>query len=227
MDGGNIASTLDLGVVPLSWTFAGTVGYNNSYVNYEGRVGAILWRNSNGDLVLWSISYGQRSGTTDLGVVPTSWTVAGTGDFNGDGVADILWRNSNGDVVIWFMNGGNGNGGNGIASTADLGVIPSSWSIQGIGDFAGTGYSDILWRNSDGDLNIWFMNGGTITSSSDLGVIPTSWTPQVTRDFNGDGKADILWHNSSNGDAVIWFMNGATITSTHDFGLLPGRAAIQ
>ena len=29
--------------------------------------------------------------------VPTSWHIAGTGDFNGDGRDDILWRNDNGD----------------------------------------------------------------------------------------------------------------------------------
>ena len=34
-----------------------------------------------------------------------TWSVAETGDFNGDGKTDILWRNSNGDVEMWFMNG--------------------------------------------------------------------------------------------------------------------------
>ena len=33
---------------------------------------------------------------TDLGIVPTSWTIAKTGDINGDGKTKIFWRNTNG-----------------------------------------------------------------------------------------------------------------------------------
>jgi len=58
--------------------------------------------------------------------VPSTWSVAGTGDFSDNGNADILWHNGNGDTVIWFMNGG------AIASSSDFGVIPTSWSIAGV-----------------------------------------------------------------------------------------------
>ena len=49
-----------------------------------------------------------RETSAVLGNVADSsgWKVAGTGDFNGDGVSDILWRNSNtGETHIWKING--------------------------------------------------------------------------------------------------------------------------
>jgi hypothetical protein len=65
--------------------------------------------------------------TTDLGIVPPSWNVALTGDFNGDGKSDILWHNTNGDTSIWYMNGTM------VSSTSDMGKVPTSWLIQAAG----------------------------------------------------------------------------------------------
>jgi hypothetical protein len=42
---------------------------------------------------------GTFSRGADLGVIPLSWTIAGTGDFKGDGTTDSLWRNSSGMYI--------------------------------------------------------------------------------------------------------------------------------
>ena len=44
----------------------------------------------------------------------------------------------------------------------------ASWSVAGIGDFNGDGNSDILWRNTNGTLADWSMNGSQITSGQDV-----------------------------------------------------------
>jgi FG-GAP repeat protein len=42
----------------------------------------------------------QVTSTASLGNVPTVWSVAGTGDFNGDKKADLLWRDTSGNVAM-------------------------------------------------------------------------------------------------------------------------------
>jgi phospholipase/lecithinase/hemolysin len=80
--------------------------------------------------------------------------------------------------------------------------------------------SDILWRDTSGDLAIWEMNGSTILnpSASGLGSVATTWSIVGQRDFNGDGKADILWRDTS-GNLAIWEMNGTTILNANTAGL--------
>ncbi len=59
--------------------------------------------------------------------VGTDWHVAGTGDFNRDGINDILWRNDNGAVKDWL---GQANGGFVDNSAASNFNVPVSWHVQ-------------------------------------------------------------------------------------------------
>jgi FG-GAP-like repeat/FG-GAP repeat len=80
------------------------------------------------------------------------------------------------------------------------------------GDYNGNGASDILWRDSSGNVAMWLMDGLNITGGSAIANISTGWTIVGSGDFNGDGKADILWRDTG-GSVAIWLMDGLSITS--------------
>jgi len=104
----------------------------------------------------------------------TTVSVAGTGDFNGDGKSDILWYQASGsNVAVWLMNGAT------LSQSAGLGSAPSNaWSIAETGDFNGDGKSDILWHDTSGNVAMWLINGATVSSSVGVGNISTVWTIQ-------------------------------------------------
>jgi hypothetical protein len=202
-----------------SWSVAG-VG------DLEGDHKAdVVWRNTSGEVSIWLMNGSTISTSSDVtsngkAVAPdASWSVAGMGDFNGDGKRDILWRDTSGEVAAWMMNGTT------IASSGDLtfggpAIKPdASWSVAGIGDFNGDGNSDVLWHNANGSLNEWLMNGTTITASDSITFNGATLAPDASwhlvdiGDFNGDGLSDMLWRNDS-GAMAEWLMNGSTITAS-------------
>jgi hypothetical protein len=62
-----------------------------------------------------------------LGNVPTTWSIALVGDYNGDGLSDLLWRDNLGNTVIWFMNATM------VGSSVGVGNIPTNWIVQSAG----------------------------------------------------------------------------------------------
>ena len=197
----------------------------------------ILWRNgADGTLANWALSGSQvTSGQEDMfqGAVAApnaSWSVAGIGDFNADGNAEILWRNVNGQLDDWSMNGAQVTSSQTITSQGSAAAPDSSWSFAGTGDFSGDGSSDILWRNANGTLIDWTMNGSAITSSQDVTLNGTAATPDASwsiagiGDFNGDGRSDMLWRNAG-GALMDWTMDGPQIASAQEV-TLQGHAAM-
>jgi hypothetical protein len=110
-----------------------------------------------------------------------------------------------------------GPGDNGSAGAAWVFVKATPTNTH---DFNGDGYSDILWRDTSGNLAIWEMQGSTIlnANSAGLGGVATTWSIVGQHDFNGDGYADMLWHDTS-GNLAIWEMNGTTILNANSVGL--------
>src|SRR6266850_1646511 len=184
---------------------------------------AILWRNQGAGGTGQNYLY-PMNGTQILGseahlrtVADLNWTIAGTGDFDGDGRADILWRNtSTGQNYVYFMDGTTIKPTEGFIRT----VSDQNWQVAGIGDLDGDGKDDILWRNAvTGENYLYPMDGLAIMPSEGYlrTVADQSWQVAGIGDFDGDGKDDILWRNSSSGQNYLYPMYGTTIKSTEGY----------
>jgi hypothetical protein len=93
-------------------------------------------------------------------------------------------------------------------------------------DFNDDAKSDLLWRDTSGDVAMWLMNGAQILSSAGVGgASPSVWSIAGQRDFNGDGRSDILWHDTS-GDLAMWFMNGAGVIQSAGVGNAGGTWSV-
>jgi FG-GAP-like repeat len=203
-----------------SWSFLGAGDFNGDGMS------DMLWRNASGEIAEWQMNGTVIAGSGDLNAgagaifLGGAWSVAGIGDFNGDGKSDIIWRNASGEVAQWQMNGSSIIG-SGDLKAGGVAVMPgASWSVAGVGDFDADGNADLLWRDSgSGALVEWLMNGTSIIGSGSVtsGGTPVnpdpSWHMVEIGDFNGDARADILWRND-NGSMAEWFMKGTAIIGT-------------
>jgi len=111
-----------------------------------------------------------------LGSVPLSWTIAGIGDFDGNGSSDILFTDAAGDVAIWLMETDPNLVK--VLSTTIVGNVGTTWSVAHTGDYSGNGKADILWEDTSGNVAGWFMNGATVSAVVSFGNIGTTWTVQ-------------------------------------------------
>jgi phospholipase/lecithinase/hemolysin/sRNA-binding regulator protein Hfq len=111
--------------------------------------------------------------------------------------------------------GRQGPGGAGAQTGIEPHALAASSQVllKGSLDFDGDGKGDILWRNDNGDVSIWLMNGMAAKSTAVVGNVATAWKiAPVSGDYDGDGKNDILWRNDD-GSVAIWLMNGMATAS--------------
>jgi hypothetical protein len=212
-----------------SWSMVGTGNFFfNSGIGLDNTAD-VLWRQSGGGLALWNVdgvsgaitSSMVKDLSTNQVVTPdSSWSVAATSDFTGDGTTDVLWRQIGGGLSLWQMDGITIISGSSITYQGNAVTPDASWSIAAAGDFTGDGKADMLWRQSSSQtLTLWQMNNAVVSQSSAItynggAVAPdSSWTVAGVGDFDGDGHVDVLWRQAATGLLAEWLMNGSTITA--------------
>ncbi|PJN23039.1 hypothetical protein [Kitasatospora sp. CB02891] len=124
------------------WRIVGASGPLNPYGGPD-----ILWYNTDtGEAQTWSVDYNhriaQRRSVFDengnLIHVGAPWQIAGTADFDQEGVPDIVWHNTDtGETQIWYMGGSNRIFSR--QSVVDRNGSPvyvgAPWQIAGVGYF--------------------------------------------------------------------------------------------
>jgi hypothetical protein len=177
---------------------------------------SLFWHNSRtGELLAWYLAGDTVVDTRPIGIpsVDTSWTVAGTGDLNGDGFSDMLFRHADGWLAAWYLQS------NLVIHTGYVSinrVADSNWRIAGVGDTNGDRHADIVWQHTDGWLAVWLMRGTTVLSTQFLSiprVQDSQWRIAAVGDLNSDGRADLVWR-STDGWLAAWFLEGTTVALT-------------
>jgi FG-GAP-like repeat len=206
----------DIGASSTAYAAVGVGDFN------EDGVSDILFENkTNGDTGYYQMNYssGTLQGWHDVWTASTAYSVAGIGDFNGDGVSDILYRNSaTGDTGFYQMFD--------AADSAfenpgwdDIGATSTAYSVVGIGDFNADGTSDILFRNNTtGDTGFYTKTIANPWTWHDIGASATTYSVVGVGDFNGDGTSDILYRNNTSGDTGFYEIVNGVNTGWHDIG---------
>jgi hypothetical protein len=174
---------------------------------------SVLVEDASGDLAVWhdpvqAAADGGLQTYTALYTLPTAaWTVAGVGDFNGDGTTDVLvWNAATQSANALLLSNASM-----LRTIAAQPAVASDWQFSGIGDFDQNGCSDILLRDSKGSIEILYFGlpQGVINSdfkASSLGYVgqpsgtfDATWDVVGVADVSGIGYANILWQSPTTG----------------------------
>jgi probable HAF family extracellular repeat protein len=196
------------------WKIAGTSDFNADAKT------DILWRHrTSGENVVWYMNGLTLAGgtfVTPAVLADPEWTVAGTGDFDGDTRPDIVWHHrGSGQVALWYMEGAVLRTG---TFTTPESLPDTRWELVGVADFSSPadGRADLLWRHrTSGQNAVWLMNGSTMAGGgfTEPSVLADpAWRISALGDYNADGRVDIVWRHAASGEVALWFMNGLVMS---------------
>jgi hypothetical protein len=190
----------------------------------DGYASPLIVDAAHGTLDVWKEPLNPARSTSpptfvSLGTIPAGYQFAGVGDFNDSGTTGVLlWDGGAQQGLVLVMTAS----GELTPLTPLQPAHASAWSVAGVGDFDKNGYSDVLLRDADGNLELIYLGpGGTLTAvdftpvqlfytatpayqennpnKPQLGHFDANWqVAGVGTVLNG--YANILWTNPTTGD---------------------------
>jgi hypothetical protein len=159
-----------------------------------------------------SPTHGPAAAGTSVTIFGSNFTGTTAVNFGAATASSFAFLGDNELTAIAPAGGPAGGGPVSVTVTNGAGTSAASEYIYSVThDFNGDGMSDVLWRDTSGNVAIWEMNGTSILNqaTSFVSQVPLVWSIVGSGDYNGDGKSDIVWYNG--GNVAIWEMNGTTI----------------
>lgn len=192
--------------------------------NRDGREDLLWWNASTGQLVSWNLSATGVASTEEGGVSPARpFSVRSLLRSPSSGCRErVSWVGSRLEVSVTPIPGVPSRGCPETPAVHDL----PGWTlidVEGRYTRAGTGRTDLLFRNGVGTVAIWSMAiDGSVAASGFPATAPLEWSIVDGRgDFDGDGVSDILWRNTS-GTVAMWRMQSISgIAGVAFFGTAP------
>ena len=137
--------------------FGASDGLDSLLVKKTDENAYFLWHNNDPTFNTWNWSQ------TYIGSLDADWSVAGIGDFSGDGVDDIaMWRASTGEIQIW-------ENANPSHQRYAGSIAQSDWEVAAVGDYNGDGKEDLLLREKlSGWGGVGYWASADATKWSDL-----------------------------------------------------------
>ncbi len=169
----------------------------------------VLWQSTVGAVNVWTMNgLTLGSAVQSNGQIVAGSRVVATGDFFGTGKDAVLLEGDDGQLQSWSMNGAN------VVQTAAVGQMGAEWRTGGSGRFPNAGASDIVWVDTNNNVQIWAMSHGMVSQFiTPTGRDGTEWRLEGVADFTGDGNSDLLWITAA-GATDIWQIDASQVQST-------------
>lgn len=186
----------------------------------DGRSDLVLLETATGAVEFWLLRDNIRLGPARALAAPLTppWTLAATGDFNGDGWPDLLWRNTSTQKLrVWTLTGTTKSGE--IVPTPDQ-AVDANWVVVAALDYDGDGLRDLLWYNQNsGKIVVWYLNSAMQRTSGRFTEPPaagdSNWKVLAGGKYSGSSATactnDIVWRNATSGRVVVWRMDAAGV----------------
>jgi YVTN family beta-propeller protein len=110
----------------------------------------IVWRHRDDTNYGWVLNPGVAAVIALPSLVGTNWLLAGTGDFNLDGIPDLVWYDTISNYAYaWLMDNSGA-----VVNVRALGGPGTGWRLEGVCDlYMLPGFiSSLIWRNDQGQV---------------------------------------------------------------------------